>query len=156
MTKRVLAAIAVVLGLAGPAGAQMPNIIEPTQPRTGEVIRRAADSHFYVRAEVDGTPVRMVFDTGASTVALRYEDAARIGIDPASLDFSVLTETANGTGRAARVVLPSLTIGGITRRNVAATVHRPGALGISLLGQSFIQRLGEIRSQGNQLMLVDR
>lgn len=157
MMKRSLAAVAVLLGLAGPACAQpMPNIVEPSRAGRGEVLRRGANGHFFARVGVDGRPVTMMFDTGASTVSLRHEDAVAAGIDVGALDFSRVVQTANGVARVAPVLLRSVTLGDITVRDVPAIVGRPGAQGVSLLGQSFMRGLGGYRAEGDTLVLMAR
>lgn len=117
--------------------------------------RRAQDGHYYFDTALNGasTSIRMMFDTGASTVALRAEDAARAGISIGSLDYSITSHTANGTTTVAPIRLDSLQVGGITHRNVAATVSRPGQLGVSLLGQSFMSKLAGYRFEKDELVL---
>ena len=117
--------------------------------------RRGIDGHFLVASNVNGVPVRMLFDTGASAVVLSYADAKRAGIDVASLDFSMPVTTANGTGRAAVVKLDKLDVGGIVRRNVTAFVADRGALEGSLLGMTFLETLKRFSVAGNTLELSD-
>jgi aspartyl protease family protein len=118
------------------------------------VISRAGDGHFAVRAMVDGVATTMLIDTGASFVTLSQGDAARVGIDPAALSYSVPIRTANGTMQAANVMLASLAIGGIEQRNVRALVAPPGSLGQSLLGMSFLDRLHGYAISGDRLVLT--
>ncbi|NCQ22977.1 MAG: TIGR02281 family clan AA aspartic protease, partial [Roseovarius sp.] len=40
---------------------------------------RAPDGHYYLTAEINGVPLRLVVDTGASQVVLSQSDAARAG-----------------------------------------------------------------------------
>lgn len=117
------------------------------------VARRSADGQFYFDTNVDGIGVRMMFDTGASVVALRSEDAARAGVDMTALRWTITTQTANGKGQAAPVVIASLRIGDIMHRNVAAMVLPPGRLNVSLLGQTFMSRLAGYRYEGGELIL---
>ena len=44
------------------------------------VLERRGDGHFYADVEVNGVPISMLVDTGASAVALSAEDARRAGI----------------------------------------------------------------------------
>ena len=44
-------------------------------------IRRRLDGHFTAKVEVNGKTISMIVDTGASTIVLRPEDAAKAGID---------------------------------------------------------------------------
>lgn len=109
--------------------------------------------HFLVRPRIEGADFLMVVDTGASTVALTAEDAARAGIRPGSGDFNISVSTANGTAKAAPVRLREVRIGEIVIRDVDAIVMTPGRLGISLLGMSFLRRLRGFDIAGGQMTL---
>src|SRR5262245_50762121 len=43
-------------------------------------VPRQTDGHFYVDAEVNGTRIHFLIDTGSTTVALTEDDARRAGI----------------------------------------------------------------------------
>lgn len=43
-------------------------------------IAKASDGHYWAEADVNGARVRFLVDTGASAVALTYEDAQKAGI----------------------------------------------------------------------------
>lgn len=130
-------------------------IVRPLpMPRDHQVsAQRARDGQFYLDTAVNGLAVRMMFDTGASLVVLRAEDAVRAGVNVNALTFNVTTQTANGTGAAAFVTLDALRVGDIVRRNIPALVLKPGKLGISLLGQSFMSKLAGYRYEGGELIL---
>jgi aspartyl protease family protein len=104
-------------------------------------LRRRADGHFVAKAHVNGVPVTMLVDTGASTVVLKPGDAKLAGIDVDSLSYSVPVQTANGTAYAAAVRLHRVGIGPIVLDGVDALVSAPGALNQSLLGMTFLRRL---------------
>jgi len=109
----------------------------------GEVaVARSGNGHFVVEAMVNGAPVTMLFDTGASMVVLTPADAARAGIDVAGLVYSAPVWTANGRTTAAPVMLDSLAVGSIAVARVRAVVAQPGGLRESLLGMSFLDRIG--------------
>ena len=118
------------------------------------VITRSGDGHFGVRTSVDDIPVTMLIDTGASFVTLSHGDAARVGINPDTLDYSVPIRTANGTMQAARITLHSLAIGSIEQRNVRALVAPAGSLSQSLLGMSFLDLLHGYAISGDRLVLT--
>ena len=119
-------------------------------------IGRDRSGHFVVTGEVNDADVTFLVDTGASTIALNARDAERVGIPVDQLSYSIPISTANGIARAAAVQLDSVTIGGIERRDVQATVSERGALSQSLLGMNFLGTLSsfEIRS-GERLLLAD-
>jgi aspartyl protease family protein len=116
-------------------------------------IRRRLDGHFTAKAEVNGKPISMIVDTGASTVVLRPEDAAKAGIDVKGLSYTVPVMTANGRTKAARVRLNKVAIGPLDRQKVEALVAQPGALNESLLGMSFLSRLRSYEFSGDFLTL---
>ena len=85
--------------------------------------------------------MEFIVDTGATSIALRESDAARLGIHPARRDYTIRTSTANGIVRAAPVELNRVDIGSLTVRNVQAVVFPDEALGENLLGMSFLSRV---------------
>lgn len=127
----------------------------PTEHPNGNVVlAKGDDGHFYADAEVNGASLRMLADTGASVVVLSAEDAERAGIDVDQLEFNAVFATANGPGRAARVTLDEVRIGGIVRRDVAAAVIRE-KLNRSLLGMSFFETLSKFAIASDELVLED-
>ena len=123
----------------------------------GEVVAaRRSDGSFVVSGKVNGRDARFIFDTGASTVVLRAENAAALGFDPGALDYSIPVSTANGTALAAPVTIERLTVGPITERNVRALIAREGVLHANLLGMTFLERLASYEVRGNRLILRGR
>jgi aspartyl protease family protein len=116
-------------------------------------IRRRSDGHFIASVSLNGQPVRMLVDTGASTVVLRPADAAKAGIDTEALRYTIAVNTANGTAYAAPVRLRSLAVGPVEIGDVEALVAKPGTLKESLLGMSFLRRLRSFDFTGEFLTL---
>ena len=102
--------------------------------------RANAQGHFVVEADVDGTALRFLVDTGASDVSLSPADAERLGFDLAGLDYTRRYRTANGMIRGAPVRLARVAIGPIVLDDVRASVNE-AAMKHSLLGMSFLERL---------------
>ncbi|ARQ10518.1 peptidase aspartic family protein [Rhizobium etli] len=119
------------------------------------ILHKLLNGHFEADVNVNGRPVEMLVDTGSSMVALSHEDAERIGIDFAGLTYSMTVMTANGRSRAAPVTLDQVAIGPIVRNNVAASVAEDGRLDQSLLGMSFLETLGSMQMQTDELRLRD-
>lgn len=117
--------------------------------------RRGLGGHFEIDATVNGHTTPMIFDTGASAVVLTIADAQAAGIDTAGLRFSIPVSTANGTGRAARVRLDRMAVGGIVREGVVAFIAESNALDQSLLGMTFLETLSRYSVTQNSLELVD-
>jgi aspartyl protease family protein len=89
------------------------------------------DGHFRAQARVDGRVLELVVDTGASTVALRASDAARLGIHPTPHDYNVKVATANGMTRAALVQLGMVEIGNIVVRHMAVAKNAFCSMGFA-------------------------
>jgi aspartyl protease family protein len=116
-------------------------------------IRRRLDGHFNAKVEVNGKPISMIVDTGASSIVLTPEDAAKAGIDLDHLTYSIPVLTANGRTFAARVRLNRVAIGPLDRTDVDALVAKHGAMTQSLLGMSFLSRLRSYEFSGDFLTL---
>jgi clan AA aspartic protease (TIGR02281 family) len=148
--------------------AALPTVQRPSSPVDGldsgdaysgpneAVAARGRDGGYAFDAIVNGAHVPMLFDTGASVVALRAEDAGRFGISLGNLNYSGKVKTANGTADVAPVIIDTLTIGNITERRVVGYVAKEGMLPRNLLGQTFLGRLSGYNVENNQLVLKGR
>ena len=116
-------------------------------------IRKRLNGHFTAKVEVNGKPVSMIVDTGASSIVLTPEDAQAAGIDVEEMTFRVPVLTANGRTMAARIWLDDVSIGPLDRTRVEALIAQPGALSQSLLGMSFLSRLRSYEFSGDFLTL---
>jgi aspartyl protease family protein len=112
-----------------------------------------ANGHFFTKADINNRAVDVLVDTGASVVALSYEDAERIGLKPRNLTFDVKVNTANGEGKAARVMLREVEIDSVRVSNVEGMVLQKGALRGTLLGMSFLSRLRSFSVGNGKLVL---
>ena len=118
-------------------------------------LRAGAYGHTHAGAEINGRPVNVMVDTGASMVALTYEDARAVGLYVRDSDFTHRVSTANGYGRVAPVTIDRVSIGDITVRNVPGAVMEPGKLGTTLLGMSFLGRLQRVDMRSGMLVLQE-
>lgn len=143
----------VKLGVAG-RDAKSAAAAKSEDIRPGQVSLRAGpDGHFRVDARVGGKIVPMLVDTGATVVALSYEDGEKLGLIRRGDYFDARMSTANGTTSAKRVVLQDVRIGSVKVDNVSAVVMSPGAMDGSLLGMSFLGRLRRIETQRDRLVM---
>jgi aspartyl protease family protein len=125
-------------------------------PQPGTVTLPAGEfGHFLTEAEINGRDVGVMVDTGASLVALTYDDAERAGIFVRPSDFTHRAQTANGVARVAPVTIPRIRIGDVTVRNVDAVVSERGASNRTLLGMSFLGRLSRVEMRGSTLLLQE-
>lgn len=141
------------------ASVDAPMVTKSTRDSSGKVsvtLRRAADSHFYADARINGERVRVLVDSGASVVALRRRDAEAMGIDVDSLPVGGEARTAGGVVPMRVLTLDEIDIGGIRERNVqAAIVDLPDKedMPATLLGQSFLARLASVEIRGDELVM---
>lgn len=112
------------------------------------------DGHYYLTAEVNGTPVRFVVDTGATQIVLNRRDAARAGIDTGALAFTGQARTANGTVATAPVRLQSVVLGPIRDHDLRAVVNG-GEMGTSLMGMAYLTRFARVEF-GKDRMILER
>jgi aspartyl protease family protein len=115
-------------------------------------LTRGDNGHFQTEASIDGRRIDFLVDTGATTIALRESDAARLGIHPAARDYTIRASTANGTVMGARTELNRVEVGGVTVWNVVAIVLPDEALSQNLLGMTFLSRLHWEQKNGKLIL----
>lgn len=118
----------------------------------GLVRLESVGGHFYTTLRMNGVPIRVVVDTGATAIALSPDAARRMGLNPAK-GRTVTTQTANGTANATAVLLDSVELQGYTVRSVPAVILGQ-SLGRedALLGMSFLRHF-EVNTDGYQMTL---
>ena len=146
-----------LLGLRDDGGASQPTpaaaAAQKSSPALANslILRAGRDGYVFVEATVDGTPLRMAFDTGATMVSLTQADAARMGI-AGGLAYTIPFATANGSTYGAAVTLRDIRIGQLEIADVKAVVM-PN-LNVSLLGQTFLSRLDSYQMRDGVLTLT--
>lgn len=120
----------------------------------GQVVLSAdAQGHFLAAGTINNTSVRFLVDTGASSVSMGPGVASKAGINYLK-GVPVLSSTANGIVQAWRVNLETVTLGGMTLRNVEGVVM-PQEMPVVLLGMSVLNRL-EMKRDGVSMTLRRR
>ncbi len=114
-------------------------------------LNRDGSGQFTLRADVNGSEVEFLVDTGADMVALTEEEAANLGILPDEEEFLPTMQTASGTGYGAPVTLDEVEIAGQRLHDVEAVVVKD--LGTNLLGQSALRQLGGIELKGDKMVI---
>lgn len=113
------------------------------------------DGTYTVAGSIDGFPVTLLIDTGASKVAMNGDQAKRLGIDYQKIGKPSFAATASGVVKTYEVVLKRVRIGEIELQEVEAGVIDGPHPREVLLGMSFLDRL-EMSRSGKALELRKR
>lgn len=114
-------------------------------------LKKRGNGHFFVHGMVNGQIVEFLVDTGASGIALTVADAERIGLPVSPARWRVIGTGASGPVRGQVERLGSVEIGGRIVTNLNAMVA--DGLGISLLGQDFLNQLESVTMSGDNMVL---
>ncbi len=145
---------------ASPGGSNLADAGGGAGPITGSaisggsralVLERDGSGQFHLDAGVNGQSTQFLVDTGADLVSLTPEDAERLGVPVDPNGFRPILRTASGRGLGERVKIGRLTIGGRSLFDVDAVVAQ--GLGVNLLGQSVLRRLGKIELSGDVMRI---
>ena len=155
----IVIALGVGIGLAFPSERRSPlqaalapaAALQADDVRRDTVLERENNGHFYVHARVNGELVRFIVDTGASNVALTVDDARRVGLKFDPGEFQYVGEGASGPVRGKLVRLDRVSIEGKTVDDVSGVILEGSNL--SLLGQSYLARMGEVQMVGDTMVL---
>jgi aspartyl protease family protein len=150
----------VILAVLLTVGAGLPGFEPMAQPTADPIdlfamteLAAGSNGHYVTKASINNRSIAVLVDTGASAVALSYEDAESVGLRPSSLTFDVPVNTANGVGKAARVTLRKVEIDNVRVSDVDGLVLQKGALDGTLLGMSFLSRLRSFSVENGKLVL---
>lgn len=99
------------------------------------------NGHYFTTGMINNQSVKLLVDTGASSIALNSIVAKQLGIDYLTSPRYVGVATASGTTRGYRVTLREVTVGGITLNNVIAVVTEGEFPRDILLGNTFLSEL---------------
>lgn len=116
----------------------------------GEVVlKRNRMGHYLAPGRINGEPVDFLLDTGATTVSIPGHVARRLGLREGR---PMRANTAAGTVVSYATELDTVQLGGITQRDVWATINPSMDMDEVLLGMSFLKRL-EMTQRGDTLTL---
>jgi aspartyl protease family protein len=135
------------------AGAASPAPPEPQSSGYREAALQADSRGQYAAGVlIDGIPVQMLVDTGASYVAVSAATAKRLGLS-ASGERRYTVKTANGPATAFPTILSTVSLDGLYMNDVEALIMTPEAGDVNLLGASFLKRLISVEQRGGMLIL---
>lgn len=114
-------------------------------------LERNDDGHFYADVEINGTPVHMLVDTGATGIALSREDARSAGIATSIGMNDIVGEGAGGAVHGEVVMIGRMRLGDTSAEDVGAVVLNSG--GMSLLGQDFLRKFQSVEIKDDKMIL---
>jgi aspartyl protease family protein len=114
-------------------------------------LTRDSNGYFYADVTINGAPLHMLIDTGATVIALSRNDAQMAGIATNIGMTDVVGEGADGAVHGQQVTLDRVTLGDKSVEGLPAIVLSSG--GQSLLGQSFLSRFASVHIEGDKMVL---
>jgi len=115
---------------------------------------------YTVPCEVNGLPLEFIFDTGASNIAISLNEALNMinsnHVSDKDIYGSSYAQLANGEiAEKTKIRINELKITDLTLFNVQAYIVRETAAPL-LLGQSALEKLGEIQLDGDELVIFNQ
>lgn len=96
---------------------------------------------YWVTGTVNDVEMKFVVDTGATLISMNRHEAEKAGIDYKSVGKKTYSNTAGGRDPVYVVHLRKVKIGDILLRDIDAAVHESDYPEITLLGNSFLNRV---------------
>lgn len=107
---------------------------------------------FFSSGSINGTSVRFLIDTGATTVALSSSDAKKLGIQYRQDGVPAQVTTASGVVPAWAIKLRTVKLGQLEQKNIDAMVLEGNYPHEILLGMSFLERVKITKESGKMLL----
>jgi aspartyl protease family protein len=123
----------------------------PVQQGRETRIPMAIDGHFWVNAKLNGREVKFLVDSGATTTTVDRATAKAAGVQ-ISARRDLYVRTGNGVIRVASARADQLTVGSITRNDVALEIADNDDLNV--LGMNYLSSLSRWGVEGRWLVLV--
>ena len=116
-------------------------------------VELASDGHYWVQANVNGTPASFLIDTGATISAINPDLAEKAGLEPRRGGIPVQIRTANGTVTAPISTADTITFGNIDAKGIDVVIA-PGLGPTNIIGMNVLSRLGGWRVEKGVLILT--
>lgn len=154
LTAALLLTIAQVARFTTDGDFAIPSVGMPQQVVSGSETRipLARDGHFWITADINGTPARFMVDTGATLTALSPRTAQAVGVEAGPWGRTVLLRTANGQTQAELVTLDEVRFGNVVACDLDAVIA-PGLGETNVIGMNLLSRLAGWRVEGRTLVL---
>ena len=96
--------------------------------------------------------IHFLVDTGTSSIALSAADARKLGISWTEQDLKPVGRGVSGPVNGKFVTLHRMQLGSKEAWDMEAAVI-PNGLEVSLLGQTFLEKIGSVSINGDQMIL---
>lgn len=116
-------------------------------------VKMSPDGHFWVVAQINGVPRRMLIDSGATITAISEATSRQARVDTGVGISPVVLQTANGPATARTGKVDEIRIGNIVARNLRIVTSR-GLGSLDVLGMNFLTKLQSWRVEEGTLILV--
>lgn len=113
----------------------------------------APDGHYWVRAQINGTPANFLIDTGATISAVSPAIARRAGLEPRRGGIPVTINTANGTVTAEIASADTIAFGNVAASGIDVVIA-PGLGQTNIIGMNLLSRLEGWRVEKGTLVLT--
>jgi len=123
----------------------------PVQQGKETRIPMALDGHFWVDGRVNGVKMKFLVDSGATMTTVDRDTAKAAGVE-ISPQRDQYVRTGNGIVRVASGRADALTVGGISRSDVALQITDNDDLNV--LGMNYLSSLSRWSVEGRWLVLV--
>ncbi len=134
--RKASAALAALCVLAGTARAATPCTLQ----QVGELPITMDRGRILVDASINGTPVKMLVDTGAEVTILYRETAEKLGLRATQVGYGAKIYGAGGGDLLSQAGVKELQVGGFVAKgiNLAVAGHQNADISAGLLGAGFI------------------
>lgn len=114
-------------------------------------IPMAEDGHFWVDARINGQPIRLMVDSGASVTTLSRTTAAKADVEAEGM-FPVMVGTANGVIEVRRARVRTIAVADIAMDDLA--VHLAPNDDLDVIGMNFLSKLSRWSVEDRTLILT--
>jgi aspartyl protease family protein len=116
-------------------------------------LSKREDGHFWLTASINGQPVTLMVDSGATVTSISAETAKKTGVQVEQGAFPVSLNTANGVVEAQRAKAASFAVGPIQRENFSVFVS-PSFGDTDVVGMNFLSTLTSWKVEGETMVLT--
>jgi clan AA aspartic protease (TIGR02281 family) len=114
------------------------------------LVKQGIDGHFYLKAEINSTPIMFLIDTGATTVSIPNDFAVANNL---FCGDNIKAITAGGVTNGCEIVIAELRLDDFTFKNVRAVIIQN--LSEPLLGMNVLHNF-DISQKNGEMRLIER